>query len=267
MDRFKNVFLLLILYFVLGLHIFANENEKKLEVAFYEAGFLFNDGVGLDKDVVLELEKRLGIEFRHSVKPRARIWHELKEGLLAISVSGVETPERREFAWFVPYVAQKNKAIMLKENSLKYKELEDFINDKNAKVALIRGFNHGEFYEEMFKKIENNRINEVPDVERLFILLKNKRVDLVVSLSSFYSYEFKKQNIAHLVEIRDWDKDNVGVVYGGLVLSKKYFSEEEYQKISDIFMEMKNDGTLEKIASKYLTKDEVEESMRFLEWK
>jgi ABC-type amino acid transport substrate-binding protein len=156
---------------------------------------------------------------------------------------------------------------MLKEHSEKYNNLEDFLKDKNTKVAVVRGFSHGMFYDDMLKRIERDRINEVPDLERLFILLKNKRVDLVISLSSFYRYEFKKFNMEELVEIKDWDKEEIGVVYGGLVLSKQYFDINEYKYIYNIFVDMKRDGTLEKIALKYLTKEEVEEASRLLDLK
>lgn len=267
MAKLKTVFLVIFLSFFLANYIFSQENNNMLEVAFYEAGFLFNNGAGIDKDIILELEKRLGTQYKHTIKPRARIWYELSEGLLPMSVSGVETEERKKFAWFVPYVAQKNKVIILKKYPEKYKILEDFLKDKNAKIAIVRGFNHGIFYDEMLKKIESNRINEVPNVEKLFSSLKNKRVDLVISLSGFYRYEFKKLGIEELVEIKDWDKEDIGVVYGGLVLSKKYFNQEEYEKIYNIFADMKEDGTLKKTFLKYLPEDEVEESLRLLDSK
>lgn len=260
MNNLKNICLLLTLSFILGNYISAN--EQKVEVAFYEAGFLFNDGVGIDKDVILELEKRLGVQYKHTVKPRARIWHELKEGLLPMSVSGIETEDRIKFAWFVPYIAQKNKVIVLKENSEKYKDMEKFINDKNSKIAVVRAFRHGEFYDEMIKKIEADRISEVPAVERLFFLLKNKRVDLIISLPVFYRYEFQSQNMEDIAEIKDWDKSKNTIIHG-LVLSRKYFNERDYNKISNTINEMKREGTLESIFSKYLPKDEVEEAMKF----
>lgn len=268
MTKLKTIFFIITLSFFVTNYSFGKENkEDMLEVAFYEAGFLFNDGVGIDKDIILELEKRLGTKYKHTVKPRARIWYELSEGLLPISVSGIETEERKKFAWFIPYVAQKNKAIILKEYPEKYNELEDFLKDRNAKVAVVRGFSHGIFYDEMLKKIESDRINEVPNMENLFILLKNKRVDLVISLSGFYRYEFKNLDMEDSVSIKDWDNEDIGVIYGGLILSKKYFNQEDYEKIYDIFIAMKNDGTLKKIILKYLPEDEADESLRLLDLK
>lgn len=264
MNKLKKILIMSVISFIISNIIFAdmNDNQKSLEVAFYEAGFLFNDEKGIDLDVILELEKRIGVEYKHSIKPRARIWHELSEGLLPMSVSGIETKERLEFARFVPYIAQKNKVVILKDNSEKYRKMENFINNKDAKIAVVRGFRHGEFYDEVISKIEKNRINEVPAVERLFFLLKNKRVDLIISLPVFYRYEFRNLAMGSISEVKDWDTSDSTIIHG-LVLSKKFFSEEDYQKISGIILNMREDGTLERIFSKYLPKDEVEEALRF----
>jgi hypothetical protein len=41
---------------------------------------------------------------------------------------------------------------MLKEHSEKYNNLEDFLKDKNTKVAVVRGFSHGMFYDDILKR-------------------------------------------------------------------------------------------------------------------
>jgi polar amino acid transport system substrate-binding protein len=150
----SNKILLVAVFFMISTFVLGNidKNENSVEVAFYEAGYLFYDGIGIDMDVILELEKRMGVKYKHTIKPRARIWHELKEGLLPMSVSGIETEERKKFAIFIPYIAQKNKVIMLKEHSEKYNNLEDFLKDKNTKVAVVRGFSHGMFYDDILKR-------------------------------------------------------------------------------------------------------------------
>lgn len=264
MNKLKKIMLLSVLFFINKSIIFADtgNNLKIPEVAFYEAGFLFNKGNGIDMDVILELEKRLGTKYKHSIKPRARIWHELSQGILPMSVSGIETEERLEFARFIPYIAQKNKAVILKDNSEKYLKIKNFINSKNAKIAVVRGFRHGNFYNEVLSQIDQKRISEVPAVEGLFSLLKNKRVDLIISLPVFYRYELKNLSMENIAEVKDWDISDSTIIHG-LVLSKKYFSEEDYQKISNIILDMKKDGTLKNIFSKYLPEDEVEEALRF----
>jgi ABC-type amino acid transport substrate-binding protein len=68
--------------------------------------------------------------------------------------------------------------------------------------------------------------------------------------------------MGEIAEVKDWDKSENTVIHG-LVLSKKFYDEDEYQKISDIIDEMKNDGTLKKIFSKYLSEEEVEEALKF----
>lgn len=236
-------------------------SDQTLSLAFYEAGQLYSNGVGIDKDVVDEVKNRGGYSFDYVERPRARIWKDLKEGSLAMTVSGIQNAERDEFAYFIPYIAQKNMALITNPT---YQSLDDVINDQGAQIAVVRGFRHGDTYDRLIEQIaRNGGVNEVPTVRNLFLMLKaGNRVDMIISLPVFYNKELAQLNLDSRISIRDWAPDSPAIVHN-LVLSKSHFSEQDYQDMAAIVQEMRNDGTLRSIFGKYLSGQELEDALNF----
>lgn len=236
-------------------------SDQTLSLAFYEAGQLYSNGVGIDKDVVDEVKNRGGYSFDYVERPRARIWKDLKEGALAMTVSGIQNAERDEFAYFIPYIAQKNMALITNPH---YQSLDDVINDKGAQIAVVRGFRHGATYDRLIEQIaRNGGVNEVPTVRNLFLMLKaGNRVDMIISLPVFYNKELAQLHLDSRISIRDWDPDSPAIVHN-LVLSKRHFSEQDYQDMAAIVQEMRDDGTLRSIFGKYLAGQELEDALNF----
>ena len=88
-----------------------------IQLAYYENGALYyrnQDGSysGIDKDVVEEVARRSGCHFNTVLESRIRIWTQLSNGTLAMSVSGIATPEREKTSRFIPYFATRNYALL-----------------------------------------------------------------------------------------------------------------------------------------------------------
>lgn len=253
--------LILVSMLIIQIAIFSDP----IKVAFYDAGLLYHDGVGIDKDVIKELSKRTGLEFKETKLPRARIWGELEQGLLSMSVSGIQNEARDKFAYFIPYIAQKNMVIISKEKSNKYKSINDFINDKNTKIGVVRGFVHGSKYDKTIEILKKeNRVSEVPSIDTLYLMMNStkERVDLILGLPVFYKYHLKKLKMEDKVDIFDWDKNAPNIKHC-LVLSRKLVNIETFNKINNAINQMKNDGTLKKIYLKYLSESEATEALNF----
>lgn len=239
--------------------------SQPIEVAFYDAGLLYHDGIGIDKDVIKELSKRTGIEFKETKKPRARIWGELEEGILTMTVSGIQNEARDKFAYFIPYIAQKNMVIITKGSLKKYKTLDDFVKNKKVKIAVVRGFVHGAKYDKAIELLKKeNRVSEVSSIDTLYKMMNftNDRVDLILGLPVFYNYHLKKLKMEDKVDIIDWDINGPNIKHC-LVLSKKLINIETYNKLNSAINQMKSDGTLKKIYLKYLSESEVNEALKF----
>lgn len=231
-----------------------------LDVAFYEAGYLYANGQGIDRDVIDEIKNRGGFSFNYVEMPRVRIWKELEDGKLPMSVSGIQNPPRDKFAYFIPYIAQKNKALIV---GAKYTTPEGLLADKGAKIAVVRGFKHGEYFDQIVAKVRaNGGVTEVPTIHNLFLMLNSgDRVDMIISQPAFFK-EMRDMGIESKVTVYDWDSTSKPVVLG-LILGKAHFSENDVQKMRGHVESMRKDGTLKRIFSKYLPKKDVEDALNF----
>ncbi|QKE64693.1 transporter substrate-binding domain-containing protein [Aquipseudomonas campi] len=231
------------------------------KVAFYEAGYLYSNGAGIDKDVVDELKNRGGYSFAYIERPRARIWKELKEGTLPMSVSGLRTAERDEFAFFIPYIAQKNMALV---TDAKYTTAATLLQDETATAAVVRGFKHGAYFDGLIDRLRaRGRVNEVLTAHNLFLMLKaGNRVSLIVSQPVFYVKELDELGLTDSVIVHDWEPEQPPTALG-LILSKAHFSEQAYLNMKAVVDEMKADGTLRGIYLKYLTPQQTDQALDF----
>lgn len=231
--------------------------ENDYEVAFYEAGLLNDGGTGIDRDVVTEIQRRSGLSLWFSEKPRARIWSELKSGSLAITVSGIRTAERDQFAWFLPYLSQRNMAILLKPRAARYRSLDEFVADRTAVVGVVRGFVHGERYDAALSVLrKQGRVYEAASVDTLFKLLKlGNRIDLIFALPVFYQKQLADLAMHDLVQVSDWDTDGAPIEHG-LVLSKERVAASDVESLRKALADMKADGTLNAIIARHFSSAE-----------
>lgn len=235
-----------------GSPVMAVDNDY--EVAFYDGGLL-NDGVtGIDRDVIREIQRRSGLSFWFSEKPRARIWSELKSGSLAITVSGIRTAERDQFAVFLPYLTQRNMAILLKSKASRYPSLDEFVADRTALVGVVRGFVHGERYDAALSVLrKQGRVYEAASVDALFRLLKlGNRIDLIFALPVFYQKQLADLGMHDQVQVSDWDMDGSPIEHC-LVLSRNHVAASDVESIRKALGDMKADGTLQAIIARYLS--------------
>ena len=273
-DKEKSAYGLFVIRIFLGLVFFvfswgespsaASEVEKKtIKLAFYEYGYLYNDGAGIDKDVVDELRIRSGREFFFSVMARARIWADLASGNLDMSVSGIQTPERDKFAWFAPYLSIKNYAVVHSSVSSSVKSANGFIARPGLQMGVVASFKHGTAQDEWISILRQaGRVQESPDAETVFMKLKDQRVDAMFSQPPVYRKYLSTLNMVEKVTIQDWTPSEKGVPHG-LIISKHNFSEKEADKFREIIAGMKNDGTLRKIFIKYLPESEADRMLEF----
>ena len=234
---------------------------SSIRVAYYEAGYLNSGGKGIDRDVVAELAKRGGYRFEHVDQPRARIWVTLESGELPMSVSGLQTPARDKFAYFVPYIAQKNKALVLGDKKI---DADAFAADKSSRMAVVRGFKHGDYFDRLVDKVrQNGNVAEVPTIDNLFLMLESgDRVNMIISQPALYAKALKEKGLESKVSIQDLDTQGKGVNLG-LILSKAHFTPADVAKMQGIINDMKKDGTLAAIFAKYLNKQDAAEALQF----
>lgn len=235
--------------------------DNTLSVAFYESGFLYSEGTGIDPDVLDELRKRGGYHFIYREQPRARTWKALQDGVLAMATSAVRTPERDAYLYFIPYHAQKNMALTVRED---LNSPADLIADPMARIAIVRGFQHGEIYDEVVEELtRRHRVVAVPNARNLFLMLDaGNRVEAVFAPPVIYRKELHKLELKYKVRIMDWSV-KIPPTPLHLALSKKHFSEQDYRRMAAIVQDMREDGTLRRLIGLYLSGAELESALQF----
>jgi polar amino acid transport system substrate-binding protein len=236
--------------------------ERPIRLAFYDYGFFYfqQDGIsqGIDKDIVNELQKRSGCRFNMQVMARARIWADLASGALDASVSGIQTPERDQFAWFIPYLSMKNYAIVsADQEGRRLTHGQDFIANPRLKFGVVRAFKHGSEQDHWLDQLRaQQRVEESTDVDTLFRKLKNRRIHGLFSQPPVFRKKIRELGLQQNLIVHDWTPHEKGVPHG-LILAKSHFSARDAEQWRTLINNMHTDGTLQRIYQRYLPDDEA----------
>ncbi len=240
--------------------------KEPILLSYLDYGLLYEPaggGRGIDKDIVDELIKRTGCRFDTRVLPRARSWADVASGDLDMFPTGIQNAERDRFAWFIHYMGMKNYAIVHVSHAANVKRAEDFIANKSLRFGVVRSFVHGEAQDKWLEQLrKEQRVQESPDAETVYRKLKEQRVDAMFSQPVVYHRNLKLLEMGEMVAVQDWTPNERGVAHG-LVLSKKRFSEADAQRWRAVVAQMREDGTLKRIFSRYLAADEVAKMLEF----
>lgn len=237
---------------------------RPIRLAFYEYGyFYFDDGKGIDKDIVDALTQRTKCKFDVQVMTRARIWADLASGDLDMSVSGIRNAERDKFALFATYLTMKNYALVRRTAAASVRKADDFIGNPALQFGVVRSFKHGEKQDQWLAQLrKGQRVQESPDVETLFLKLKEKRIDAMFSQPPVYRKNLADSGLANEVTVEDWTPEEKGLPHG-LILSRHRFSEADAASWQAVLSEMRADGTLRRIFMRYLPASEADRMVDF----
>ena len=219
----------------------------------YENGYIYeaSSNTGIDKAVAEELAKRSGCKFEFTVRPRARIWYELEHGDLMMTGSAIQTDERDKFSWAVRYMAQKNYVLI--KNTLAAHSAEQFSADHSLTWGVVRSYKHGKMADAFLNSLrKQSRIREDSDLSEVFRLFSTgQSTSAIFATPPSYAKYVKDLKLTGIVRIEDWFPEDPPIPHS-LIFSKKFFSKEEINKWRDIVVQMRNDGTLRSIYTKYV---------------
>lgn len=244
-----------------------NCGPRPIRLAFYTYGaFYFEDAngkaQGVDKEIVDALSRRSGCRFDTQLMARARIWADLASGTLDMSVSGIETPERDQFAWFAHYVSSKNYTLVFVDAAKKLRNAESFLAQPKLKFGVVRGFKHGVEQDRILEQLRaEGRVEESADFDTVFKKFKEHRVDAMFIEPLDYRYYSKRFHLQG-TEIQDWAPGTKGAP-AGLILSKRRFSETDAKQWRALIDSLRDDGSLKAIYSRYLPPTEVSKLLEF----
>jgi polar amino acid transport system substrate-binding protein len=223
-------------------------------VALFEFGVLYrtdtNDGI--DVRLLKELERRSGCTFERVVMPRARIWNELQAGNLDMATAAIPTPERKAYAFTLPYMQSRN-VLLVRKQSAKDVLTQEAFEKSNLRMAVVRSFRHEAAYDAMIAKLsEQGRVVEAANVSDLLRMLDKGIVDAVLSQPIVYRQYLDEEKIAATLVQRDWaPQDQFSV--GTIMLSRKTFTDIQARQWDQTLVDMQRDGSFQKIARSFLS--------------
>ncbi len=235
---------------------------KPISFAFFESGLLYSESTndGIDKGVMEELARRSRCAFEFSVKPRARIWLELERGELMMTGSALRTEEREAYAWGVNYFGMKAELMLRSVGGTGLRNKEEFLKDESLKIGAARAFKHGEAMDSFIDELrQRNRVVDVPPSSVFEMFSRNRFAAVpVYPLDSVYRDKLDLSQYS----IVDWFPSDKSLPRA-LLFSKKHFSKAQVQDWRVLVQQMKDDGTLKKIFTRYAGKEGAEKLMQF----
>jgi polar amino acid transport system substrate-binding protein len=225
-----------------------------ISVAYYDHGALYSrdsggQWQGIDKDVVEELGRRSGCNFKGAVESRVRIWTAMQNGQLDMTVSGIPTPEREKFAHFIPYLSTRNYVLLQKDVAVR--SMDEFLANPDLRIAVVRSFLHGEPYDAWLDKLRaQGRVYVASDFTGIIRQLRNGRVQAVLALPTSWVPILRREGMTGDVKIMDWAQDQS--VIGALVLSRARMAPALVEELRRHMKDMQADGTLRTIYARHL---------------
>ena len=187
---------------------------------------------------------------------RARIWAELANGGLDMSVSGIQNHERDQFAWFAHYLSMKNYAVLGTSVPQDTHSADNFLQQSKLQFGAVRAFKHGVDQDKWLDQLRaGNRVQDSTNVETLFKELKEGRIDGLFSQPPVYGKNLMDLGMQQSVRIQDWTPDGKGVPHG-LIMARSRFNAADAKAWQALVGAMRNDGALKRIYAKCLSAGE-----------
>jgi polar amino acid transport system substrate-binding protein len=225
-------------------------------LAFYELGALYyrnaaGEYAGIDKDVVDELGRRSGCKFSTTLESRVRIWDQLAKHKLDLSVSGIATPERQQFAEFLPYFQTRNYALLRRELVVSLATPEAFLADPLRRVAVVKSFKHGAVFDAWLAQLRTqHRVDELPDFDSVLRVFKAGRVDAILALPTVLARVQATNPALDQFSIMDWAPHDR--IVHALIVSRDRVSPSDRELLRAGLQSMHKDGTLEAIFKRHV---------------
>lgn len=225
---------------------------RPLTLALHEHGLLYSSdtGGGIDKDVADALIQRSGCKVVVRVMARARIWQLIESGALDFSLSGISNAERNSFAGFAWYFS--NKYYLLTRKDARVGQLLAFEQNPDLQLGVIRSFRYSPNANILVDRLSaQNRVSYASGLDPLYELLALNRIQGMIIEPFDYSQvaDSPVRNLTVIVDTGD------APVPHGLIMSKKSLPAMEQAKWRTLIDEMRKDGTMLRIFSKYFPAD------------
>lgn len=110
---------------------------------------------GIYPDILRSLGARMGCNFVFSVVPRARLEALYETGKADILIPASSTPRRDQHGLFIPMLGSRPLLISLQGARASINTMQELIERRELRVALVRGYDYGAQYQALAKELSS----------------------------------------------------------------------------------------------------------------
>ncbi|BBB64420.1 hypothetical protein UNDYM_0167 [Undibacterium sp. YM2] len=220
---------------------------------------------GIYPDLLRSLMEKEACKFALSAVPRARMELMFETGRADLLIPASRTPKRDEHGIFIPMIYNRATLISLESNRPVISSVQDLLDKKDLKVALVRGFDYGPAYQDLIKELSRQkRLYLDADPLSVARLLKAGIADITIMAPSILAGAIMDDGRVQdmLEKLRFEPIPELPWGDSGAYISKKSLSAEDSLALKDLLEQVAKSGMVWKGFQRYYPANVLKESIR-----
>ncbi|GAA0835580.1 hypothetical protein GCM10009112_27560 [Marinomonas arenicola] len=231
-------------------------DDGVISVGVTQSGVMYQDGRGIDPDLLRVLSKITHCEFQLIPIARADAFGLVKQGKIDLVPSVTREPLRESFAWFIPYYEIKFLLLTNANRLPAVANLEQLKNIEGASIAKALGSGYGSYFNYHLSEMAAlGMVRLYADYGETVKALLNEEVDAVLSLPQIYRFFFAEGKEPFPINIIDVSPATPTTV--SLMLGKHRFSSPQVANWLRVMETLRLDGRLQTIMENYVSTNEA----------
>ncbi|MFZ6874351.1 substrate-binding periplasmic protein [Undibacterium sp. Di27W] len=220
---------------------------------------------GIYPEILRGLSSRESCQFQFSAVPRARLELMFENGQADILFPAIRTAKRDEHGIFVPMIYTRATVISLQSARPTIRSQQELLEQKNLKVAVVRGFDYGEGYQAILSELnKQGRLIVEADAVSVARIMKAGAAD--VSIMAPYIFAGAVQGDARVEYMADKLRfeplPELGWGDSGIYLSRKSLTQDDRNALQELMERAARSGLVWKGFLRYYKPDVLKEGNR-----
>ncbi|MFZ6745128.1 substrate-binding periplasmic protein [Undibacterium sp. JH2W] len=220
---------------------------------------------GIYPDILRSLSVKESCQFQFSSVPRARLEVMFENGQADLLFPAIRTAKRDEHGIFVPMIYTRATLISLQSARPPIRSQQELLEQKNLKVAVVRGFDYGEGYQTLLSELnKQGRLIMEADPVSVARIMKSGVAD--ASVMAPYIFAGAVQGDTRVDDMADKIRyeplAELGWGDSGIYLSKKSLSQDDRNALQEMMERAARSGQVWKLFLRYYKPEVLKEGNR-----
>lgn len=221
---------------------------------------------GVYPEVLRRVEAETGCRFEFSIVPRARLEAMFVSGQADLLMPASRTPARDARGQFVPLIKARPVLISLSSDRPAVANLQELMERRDLRVALVRGFDYGEAYQQLIPRLkEQQRLVMEADAAAVARAMERGLADVTLMVPSIFTGTLHQdsRSRAMLDRLRYEPLSDLGWGESGVYLSPG-LSPTDRELLAEVLDKAARSGLVWKVMQRHYPPGSYEEGMKAL---